>query len=514
MALEYAADLRILDSSTAKDADPKRLIDVVASWAEVADPTVEGDHEAKRDHRANVSLIRGAEASLLGWRLALSREDENDPGVTWTVTCTVTSTAGTYFAVRLDRTRNGALRPLTATPAPPRVLRDVLDAEGLFALDATFDVQATHYLVTPERVDGFARFLLDPNRRLPVIGLSTRDDDIFDAMGFVKDNVGVAHVAMVLPDATWSLSARLPEGIGVYGGAARLWWPGLSKESVRWDHPLWTGDRDAVFVRRQIADRIRSVAATVAVEDERWAALARERRARELESFRAETERLAERLAAQAPTAGRTVDWEEVEQIRRDAAEQFSAATALVDEAALEIELERTRAEAEKERAEAAEAAKRQLEAERDFYKHSLQQVVGSNDEDAAPPEEQALRREIAAQLREASLSEDRMYRFGSQFFGALESLGSRYWDKTVRACVAVVSGDPARLRAVDDHVLRTGEGGNDPQRVRSSDGAGARRAALEHNTPSARRLHYWLLGDGIVEFASVNLHDDFQIPE
>lgn len=26
------------------------------------------------------------------------------------------------------------------------------------------------------------------------------------------------------------------------------------------------------------------------------------------------------------------------------------------------------------------------------------------------------------------------------------------------------------------------------------------------------RRVNYWSLGDGIVEFASVNLHDDFQI--
>ncbi len=115
--------------------------------------------------------------------------------------------------------------------------------------------------------------------------------------------------------------------------------------------------------------------------------------------------------------------------------------------------------------------------------------------------------------LREASLREVRQYMFGAQFFDSLEGLGARYWDKAVRACAAIVSADPDRLRSVDDHELRTGEGGNDPQRIRTSDGAGARRAALEHNTPSARRLHYWTLGDGIVEFASANLHEDFEIP-
>jgi hypothetical protein len=514
MALEYAADLRIFDAQTAEDADPLQLIDAVAAWAEVGDPLREGDHEARRGHGANVSVIRDDDSELAGWRLMLAHPDDSDSGVTWTVTCTVTVDSGTHFALRLDRSRDGALRPLNTSPAPPRVLADLLKHEGLFAMDATFDVQATHYQVTPERVEGFARFLLDPQRRLPVIGLSARDDDIFDAGKFVRDNVGVAHVALVLPDSTWSLSSLLPDGIGVYGGAARLWWPGLTTDSVRWDHPLWTGDREARVIRRQVADQIRAVASSAAAEDVRWARLARERRARELDTFRAEAVRLSERLAAESPESGAPADWAEVEQIRRAAAEQFAAATALVEDAALEIEAERDRAKTEKLRADSAQALTRQLEAERDFYKHSLERIGGNREQDDLSEDERAIRREISAQLREASLDEARLYRFGPQFFGSLESLGSRYWDKAVRTCAAVVSGLPERLRSVDDHVLRTGEGGSDPQRMRASDGAGARRAALEQGAPSARRLHYWALGDGIVEFASVNLHDDLQIPE
>lgn len=514
MALEYATDLRIFNAQTAGDADPLQLIDAVGAWAEISDPLREGEHEARRGHQANVSVISTDAGSLAGWRLVLSHPDDSDTGVTWTVTCTVTTGSGTYFALRLDRTRDGALRPLTTTPAPPRVLSDLLKHDELFAMDATFDVQATHHLVTPERVDGFARFLLSADRRLPVIGLSPRDDDVFDASGFVRDNIGVAHVALILPDSTWSLSAQLPEGIGVYGGAARLWWPGLTTESVRWDHPLWTGDREAQLVRRQVAQRIRSVATAAAAEDVRWARLARERRASELETFRSEAQRLAERLAAQSPAEGAPADWAAVEQIRADAAEQFAAALVLVEEAALENELEHERAEAEKQRADAAEALTRQLQAERDFYKSAVERLgTGAAAAEAMSNDEQALRREISAHLRDAALGEARLYRFGPQFFGSLESLGPRYWDKTVRTCAAIVSGDPDRLRAVEDHELRTGEGGNDPQRTRSSDGAGARRSALERNTPSARRVHYWSLGDGIVEFASVNLHDDFQIP-
>lgn len=40
---------------------------------------------------------------------------------------------------------------------------------------------------------------------------------------------------------------------------------------------------------------------------------------------------------------------------------------------------------------------------------------------------------------------------------------------------------------------------------------------ALQVNTPSARRLHWWAIpgkAGQTIEFASVGLHDDFSIPE
>src|SRR5690606_14488569 len=40
-------------------------------------------------------------------------------------------------------------------------------------------------------------------------------------------------------DATWELSRRLPTGLDVYGGAVRLWWPGLHEASDERDHPLF-----------------------------------------------------------------------------------------------------------------------------------------------------------------------------------------------------------------------------------------------------------------------------------
>lgn len=57
-------------------------------------------------------------------------------------------------------------------------------------------------------------------------------------------------------------------------------------------------------------------------------------------------------------------------------------------------------------------------------------------------------------------------------------------------------------------HALRTGPGGNDPQRMRGSDKAQRRDIDREFH------LHYWECTDGAVELASVVYHNDFTIPE
>ena len=75
---------------------------------------------------------------------------------------------------------------------------------------------------------------------------------------------------------------------------------------------------------------------------------------------------------------------------------------------------------------------------------------------------------------------------------------------KILRSIVETVKG--SNLPAV--HALRTGTGGNDPQRMRGSDKAQRRDIDREFH------LHYWECGDGTIELASVVYHNDFTIPE
>ncbi len=78
---------------------------------------------------------------------------------------------------------------------------------------------------------------------------------------------------------------------------------------------------------------------------------------------------------------------------------------------------------------------------------------------------------------------------------------------KLVRAIVETVE----EIQMADTHVLRTGSGANDPQRVRSRDQAKAWRRDIDRDY----HLHYWKCVDGSVEIASVSYpHDDLTIPE
>lgn len=74
---------------------------------------------------------------------------------------------------------------------------------------------------------------------------------------------------------------------------------------------------------------------------------------------------------------------------------------------------------------------------------------------------------------------------------------------KILRSIVETIKGH--NLPAV--HALRTGPGGNDPQRMRGLDKAQRRDIDREFH------LHYWECADEKIELASVVYHNDFSIP-
>jgi uncharacterized coiled-coil protein SlyX len=102
--------------------------------------------------------------------------------------------------------------------------------------------------------------------------------------------------------------------------------------------------------------------------------------------------------------------------------------------------------------------------------------------------------------------------RVGRQFLASLDQFSDLY-DKILRVCAEVGCKRASKIPGREVHRLRTGDGGGDPPRVRSSDGAKAFRCSVQSNTPQAARLHWWAKGN-VIEFACVVKHDDMASPE
>lgn len=97
-------------------------------------------------------------------------------------------------------------------------------------------------------------------------------------------------------------------------------------------------------------------------------------------------------------------------------------------------------------------------------------------------------------------------YRFGAGFIDSLEDLEGVSRDKVVDVLVEVATGLVRQIHGRQLHHWRVGQVG--PQETRS-DGAAAWRCSLQVKTASARRLKYWQLPGGTVEFDSVGVHDE-----
>lgn len=106
--------------------------------------------------------------------------------------------------------------------------------------------------------------------------------------------------------------------------------------------------------------------------------------------------------------------------------------------------------------------------------------------------------------------------RLGPEFLDSVRATEGVEPDKVVEVCAQVASGVAHTIAARKVHQLRSGPAGS-ASRVRESDGAQAWRCALQVNTPSARRLHWWVVpgeSGATIEFASVDVHDAFGIPD
>ena len=110
--------------------------------------------------------------------------------------------------------------------------------------------------------------LLSPARARPVVAVTTNPHHpaaALDADRLATELGAAAEViSLETGEATWALTAALPSRLDVYGGAVRIWWPGLTATSKPADHPLlfvW-GPDDVARTHSRLVARVLAHAGT------------------------------------------------------------------------------------------------------------------------------------------------------------------------------------------------------------------------------------------------------------
>jgi len=518
VALVYATDLNIRKTGSSRPATIEQIAGIVARWAGIVDPLEELIRDGRRGSVVQTELLVGGADESRAWRLWFRNKDPNDAATTWTVSVAAIEGLTTDVSIRLDRTRGGnLLRPTRDSPAPPGCIRALLESVEVEVVDGGRALGLDVWVPSDDEAHAVAELVMSPDRRLPVFAFSLRDDDVIDGSDVSRDLIGLAHVILIGSRFSWLLQELLPTGMNVYGGAARLWWPGLTLSSQRWDHPLWTADVSAHDITRNVVESVVNAAVTHAGTDIRIINLERHKRDHEHQTREIEIQRLRtqldEALTLVEESGGQTGVTELAESIAHLLMVERQARLNAEEERDLMESLGRQVEDDLKE----TRRRLRDAELECSYLKSQFSKLRQSSshldDEDSTASILQAeIEREILTR-GEVEGARPRPFKVGRQFMSILETVGQGNRNKVIKACADIVSNATGLLGRRDDHSLRSGPGANNPEILRDKDGARARRCAIEQGSPSARRIHYWVLADQTIEFASINVHDDFNIP-
>lgn len=519
MSIELALTLHARDQRSDAPASVADISPVVGRWAEAANPDAliesgEWNGVGRSKDRLTAEKLDVGAGAPWAWVFHRHHDDDGDHTVTWVVTVEVVedpSAASTEIGIVLARESSETrVRPLEADdPEPPRLIRDLIETTVIECVDGDIPLWAEPRTLKREYVGEFIAELMNPSRRLPVIGVSINPDTnapIVDVERLARRVAGMAHVWFVPPDVTWAVSEQLPAKLGVFNGAVRVWWPGLAANADPYAHHLFMRGRSRAegsivsLVHRASTDRYmppRGVAAARA-----------ELRRREEEALLKELEDLAR------PEVEGGLDPEVLARLRDRITVLQGEVTVALELAALEEGL-RKDAESKYWALRNDPAVRRALE--------------GGDDDveaDATDPTEAFLDEVRSAWRRQVCTSDaDRReypllaVQLHSDFLKALDQVHGIDREKVVRVCAEVACDRAKDIPGRDVHALRADDSGGSPARVRVRDGARAWRGALQRGTAAARRLHWWRIpgasgASDTIEFAHVGYHDDFACPE
>lgn len=259
MALVYRAVLRDSDGSITRSVEAlslewlreKQLIDEDFQLeAGLSTPLPRGEHPAWLQHQYAEGLRQGEggmhrlrlveESSRGRWTTSVVwRRATLAPRVTSSKPLPLASSSGgsetadedAWVWLDLEHEPSGG-RPLRR-PGSPRLIRSLMAAGE--AYDASLPLTAESLTITHGHIAELVGYITDQDRHVPVVVFAFDGTRAYDqaelARRLARDLAGVAAV-FVLADAptTQALSAALPAGLEVYGGALRTYLPGAGSE--------------------------------------------------------------------------------------------------------------------------------------------------------------------------------------------------------------------------------------------------------------------------------------------
>jgi hypothetical protein len=198
-----------------------RQADGSFDWSGLPPAAIAGAPFSAQSPRGSVSVLQGIDTGL--W---LMRRDTNDPkveGRTWRHDIFVADDdSGDAIGVR---TSVALGRNMVAPVRRPSVITALVRNCAL--LDDKTQVQIKPRSVTEHDVTPVFDLLSSPARTLPVlfINRSVRGSTSLDAQKISEKLTGFAHVLVVMPDATSTVSQYLAKEMGVHFDAVTLCWP-------------------------------------------------------------------------------------------------------------------------------------------------------------------------------------------------------------------------------------------------------------------------------------------------
>lgn len=178
------------------------------------------------------------------WAARLDHPDPTVPGRVWSteIAVAVPSEGAARFGVRLICASRADNAPAQRTV--PGLVRQVIEAPGLL-IDGRPVRQTPWVIESDEEADSLAAYLLDPRRSVPVLVVTSIEDEAHesqtavDAEGLATNLAGLSVVAVVPAELTYNLTRVLGRDFSVFNGSARSYMPGLDVIRDPWTrHPL------------------------------------------------------------------------------------------------------------------------------------------------------------------------------------------------------------------------------------------------------------------------------------